>query len=526
MQIHTRKGALCLLPVVSALLVTFSFPPFDRGILAWLGLSPLLFALRQRGSLAAASLAFLFGCFFGIGAFYWAISINLIHPFKFLIVLIAFSLYFLAFGVLYRLISVGTGSWIIVGAPALWVALEYIRSNLFFLSFPWNLLGHSQYHCLPAIQIADITGVYGISFLIVMVNQVLSQIPDLLITRRLAPTLTAGQAGGINWTAHLSTLALVLALTFSYGWYKMVAPQGGEHLRVALVQANVLTRDNMPSADQVEHLRAYERLTKEAAKSKPDLIVWPASSLPAPVGSSLLVHYIVGRLADETGAYLLVGSAGHEKSKPRKEGDLPYSNSEFLISPHGYIKKQYNKIRLLPFNERLPLKGKINWPQWITTLQESFIPGKAYTLFQVSGARFGAPICWENLFPDLFRRFVREGAQFMVSVTNEGFFGRTSAPYQTLAINVFRAVENRVAIVRAATTGVSGFINANGEIVERVRGSGGEDLFVSGVLVWDVPLSNNKTFYTVYGDIFAYTVIGTAALSLLISVCAQHWPRS
>ena len=130
------------------------------------------------------------------------------------------------------------------------------------------------------------------------------------------------------------------------------------------------------------------------------------------------------------------------------------------------------------------------------------------------------------MFPDLFRHFVMDGAQFMVSVTNEGFFGRTSAPYQTLAINVFRAVENRVAIVRAATTGVSGFINANGEIVERVRGRSGEDLFVSGVLVWDVPLSNTKTFYTVYGDIFAYTVIGIAALILLISVCAQHWPRS
>jgi len=515
-----------LLPVASALLVTVSFPPFDRGILVWLGLSPLLFALRQRGPFVAAGLAFLFGCFFGIGAFYWGLSIPLINPVKFLIVLLTFSLYFLAFGFLYRRISAGLGSWIMVGAPALWVALEYIRSNLFFLSFPWNLLGHSQYQYLPVIQIADITGVYGISFLIVMVNQVLSQVPDLLLTRRLAPTLTAGHAGGINWAAHLLTLAVVLALTFSYGWHRLVAPQGGAHLRVALVQANVLTRDNMPSAEQLEHLRAYERLTKEATGSKPDLIVWPASSLPAPVGSSLLVHYLVGRLADETGTYLLVGSAGHEKSKPRKEGDPPYSNSEFLISPHGRIQEQYDKIRLLPFNEDLPLKGKVNWPRWVTTLQKSFIPGQAYTLFQVSGARFGAPICWENMFPDLFRRFVRDGAQFMVSVTNEGFFGRTSAPYQTLAINVFRAVENRVAIVRAATTGVSGFINANGEIVERVRGSSGEDLFVSGVLVWDVPLSNNKTFYTVYGDIFAYTVIGTAALILLISVCAQQGPRS
>jgi len=127
------------------------------------------------------------------------------------------------------------------------------------------------------------------------------------------------------------------------------------------------------------------------------------------------------------------------------------------------------------------------------------------------------------MFSNFFRRFVREGAHFMVSVTNEGFLGRTSAPYQSLAMNVFRAVENKVAIVRAATTGVSAFINPDGEIVERVRDSNGNDLFVSGVLVGDVPLSNIKTLYTVYGEVFAYAVIGVAAFIILVSLCAKSW---
>lgn len=125
------------------------------------------------------------------------------------------------------------------------------------------------------------------------------------------------------------------------------------------------------------------------------------------------------------------------------------------------------------------------------------------------------------MFPDLFGRFVKDGAQFMVSVTNEGFFGKTSAPYQSLAINVFRAVENRIAVVRSATTGISAFINPNGEIVERVEDIAGRDIFVSGFRVRDIPLSNKKTFYTVYGDIFTYVVIGITVLMILASFFKQ-----
>jgi apolipoprotein N-acyltransferase len=522
----TRRGILFFLPIVSALLVTVAFPPFELGIVAWFGLAPLLFALRQRGSFEAAGLAFLFACLFGIGAFSWVHSIATINLVSFLVVLLAFSLYFVVFGLAYRLISRGIGSWIIIGAPALWVALEYARSNLFFLSFPWNLLGHSQYRYLPVIQIADITGVYGISFLIVMVNQFLSQLPDLVAIRKEVPTGSNGRNRNINWASQLLTLALALVLTFSYGSHSMALQDSDKHLRVALVQANVLTRDNMSLAEQAEHLRAYKRLTMEAADKEPELIAWPASSLPAPISSSRLVRLTIRRLASETGAYLLVGGAGYEKVRPEKEGHLPYSNSEFLISPSGHLEGQYNKIMLLPFNEYLPLKGKFPWPGWITTLRESFIPGKEHTLFQVSGVSFGAPICWENMFPDLFRRFVIDGAQFMVSVTNEAFFGSTSAPYQSLAINVFRAVENRVAIARVSTTGISAFINPNGELAGRVRGGNGEDLFVSGFLVRDVPISNKRTIYTVYGDIFAYVAIFGVALIMLVSFFAQRRTRS
>ena len=513
-----RKGALFALTAASALMVSASFPSVDIGIFAWFGLSPLLFVLRQRGSLAASIFGFLFGCLFGIGTFYWTRNVIGINLSAFLLFLLVFSLYFSAFGLLYRLISRRSGFWIIMGAPALWVALEYVRSNLFFLSWPWNLLGHSQHQYLPVIQIADITGVYGISFLIVMVNQLLSQVPEFFpLKKKTTIGNTVLRTYDRNWIIQFSTVILLLMASFSYGWYNSGAMNSDKHLRVALVQANVITQDKMPFADQTKHLQIYERLTKAAALGKPDLIIWPDSSLPASIHSRL-VRFTIMQLAQDTGAYILVGGAGHEKTTPKKEGYKPYSNSEFLITPSGHTAGQYNKMRLLPFNEYLPLQRIIKWPQWITTLNESFIPGEKYTLFEVSGAKFSTPICWENLFPDLYRQFVKGGAQFMVSVTNEGFLESSTAHYQTLAMNIFRAVENRVVIARVSPNGVSGFINPDGKVVDTIKDSNGKKLFISGVLVKDMPLSDKKTFYTIYGDIFAYATIGVAALTILGSL--------
>ena len=174
-------------------------------------------------------------------------------------------------------------------------------------------------------------------------------------------------------------------------------------------------------------------------------------------------------------------------------------------------------MHLLPFNEYLPLQGYFTWPSWITVLQKSFEPGKDYTLFEVGGARFGAPICWENVFAEHFRLFVKAGAHFMVSTTNEGFFGTSTAPYQTLMMNVFRAVENRVPVVRVSTTGISAFISRTGEIQDLVRDAEGHTLFVSGYLVRDIPLATERTWYTLYGDVFAYLLLGLCAMSLVSS---------
>jgi len=399
----------------------------------------------------------------------------------------------------------------LIGAPALWVALEYVRGNLFFLAFPLNLLGHSQHNYLPMIQIADTTGVYGISFILVMVNQFLSHVPDFFRIRKEAPDK--------RLVIQLLSVLVVVTFTFSYGWYRLNIPDSSRRMRVALVQANLVVPENiMPFPQQRSHMTRYMELTRDAARYRPNLVLWPASSLPG----SLAAFYIkspILQLSREINAYILVGGSGQAKDMPKKDAIPRYANSEFLISPEGMIDGQYNKMLLTPFNDYVPLKGIVRWPDWITSAKQNFTPGTEFTIFHVTGTHFGTLICWENFFPDQFRRFVAKGAQFMVTVTNEAFLGNNSAAgsYQTLAMNVFRAVENRVTVARAAATGVSCFISSRGEIVDRVKDGNGKDLSVSGILVRDIPLSDKKTFYTVYGDVFAYVVIGITIVMILIS---------
>lgn len=522
-----EKGSpllLCSLPVVSAFLISACFAPHDLCFLAWVGLAPLFYGLRQRGILVAGGFASLFGFLFCIGAFSWVNALIRINLADFFLMVVIFGLYFFFFGIAYGMAARNIGSWMVLCAPALWVTMEYIRSNLGFIAWPWNLLGHSQYRCLPIIQIADITGVYGVSFLIVMTNQLLSQTPEFVDGLKRSEYFSRVGSYRQQWILRqLMPLVLALGFSMTYGWFKLTEPENDHRIRVALVQPNLIAGDGMRLAEQAEHMRVYSQLSSDAARQKPDLIVWPSSSLPAPLNFSRLVRYHVMNLARATGSYLLVGGAGHDKVTPKQDGYQPYSNSEFLISPKGQVEGQYNKMRLLPFNEYLPIQRWIKWPKWITSLQSSFLPGETHTLFQLPGVRFGTPICWENLFPDLFSRFVKDGANFMVSASNDGFMGDTPGPHQTMAMTVFRAVENKVAVVRTTTTGVSGFIGPCGDIVETVRNSEGKEVFVSGFLVRDIPLSGSKTFYTDHGDLFALIILCMSIVTIIGCLASERW---
>ena len=499
-----------LLAIASGLLAALSLPSFSLAWLAWVCLAPLLYALRQRGVREAALAGALFGMTFGVSSFFWVMVIPTLHALHFAMMVLVFSAFYLAFGALYALAARRVGAAIVLVAPALWVAAEYARGNAFFLAYPWNFLAHSQHENLAVIQVADFAGAYGVSFLLAMAGQLASEVPDVL----------AGRA--VRWRTQALVAGVLLGASLLYGARELALdPPPGPRLRVALVQANVMAYNKMSVPEQMRHLAAYERLTRLAVAEKPELVVWPSSSLPGPI-SFWMIRLFVSDVAQRAGAPILVGGAGGDKFAPARDGRLPYSNSEFLLTSAGAVQAQYDKIRLTPFNEEVPLQGVVAWPQWITGVQKGFVPGDRYTLFAVGPARFGSPICWENAFPDHFRRFVDEGANFMVSVTNEGVFGDTAGPRQTVAMNVFRAVENRVAVARAATTGVSAFIDAQGRIVSRIADPHGKDLFVPGFRVWDVPLAPGKTFYTRYGDVFAISAAAAALLAMLLAPAGRR----
>lgn len=490
------------LSFLSAVLLILSFPRFDMEFLPWIGLIPLLHAVKAQSLRKAFGLSYLTGVIFFMGIFYW---INVVSSYKFMdymITCIYCGLYVGLFGLTLNFISkFGRLSSILI-APSLWVAMEYLRSNAGLLKLPWALLGYSQYLNLPLIQISSFTGVYGISFLIVMVNVILYEI----IQRRKKAIPLA--------LIMLSTMGLV----YIYGLSVLSNKMDAEKINITVIQGNIPQDIKWGPEFLKQNLEKHAILSKEASyATDTSLIVWPEGAVPGPLTKNLFLMERLSNLAKETHKYLLIGTSQSPKFGSREYRESKKLNSAFLISPEGRIKGIYNKIYLLPFAEYLPYRDVFPWPARFFANASDFIPGDKYAIMDLNGTKFGVLICWENIFPELFRQFVKNGANFMVNITNEAWFGETAAPYEFVSMSVLRAVENRVSVVRSANTGISCFIDPYGRITGRVR-DGEKDIFVGGYLTSGVTLSQAKTFYTLYGDIFIYLNIMAAIFVLCLAI--------
>jgi apolipoprotein N-acyltransferase len=462
------------------------------------------------------------GFIFYVGILWWVQRIDGINPFNFIIgILGGLWCYFGLFGLLAYYFQTKIPKWNALTFPATWVLLEYLRSHMGFLSFPWGILGYSQYTVLPVARISAFTGVYGVSFLIVMVNTVLAEIihPYLFSSK---PRIFREIPSWSNQKTSLGILAVVLILFFSsflYGVSSQTEKPNPANLKIALVQGNVYSSQYNESGYRKAVFKKYHRLTIGAADSRPDLIAWPSSSVPGKIPYNRLLVRMLSRLTQETGAFLLVGSSGYDKFNAEQRKAKRIGNSAFLLAPQGKIVGRYDKIRLLPFDEYLPLRGYVKWPSWIVSsdMTDSHA-GKELTIFSMNRLRFGVTICWESLFPDLFRKMAGQGVDFMVNMTNEGFTDIPASHYQMWAMNVFRAVENNVSIVRTASTGVSGIIEPSGRIAARVQDRNSNDVNVEGYVVGELPLVSERTIYSRYGDWFINSllviVIGFVSLAL------------
>jgi apolipoprotein N-acyltransferase len=358
------------------------------------------------------------------------------------------------------------------------------------------------------IQIASLTGTYGLSFLIVLVNAALA---TLFIGRLKSPLPYRGSL--------LIITASFIIFTLLHGYWSISQPIAGNGMKLSAVQGNIEQARKWDPRYAKEIMQTYSELTLKASEDRPVLIIWPETATPGSISLDQHLDAEVKEAARRAKASLLLGSTQHQKFEGREAMEVRYFNSAYLIDPDPQIieNQRYDKIRLFPFGEYLPHRDIIPWSIINVYDSGNYKPGKEFTIFQIPPFRFGVTICWENVFPDLFRQFVKRGAQFMVNITNEARFGKTAAPYQLASISVFRAVENRVFVVRCANTGISCIIDPYGRMIDRIKDAKGQDIFIQGVLTgWIIPL-DSRTIYSRYGDWFIWMAIAGSVLFLLIA---------
>jgi len=491
-----RPLARRLLLVASGAALSLAYPRPEWPWLAWVSLVPLFFfslVVRPRQ-------AFLDGALFGLAFFtlllrwldYTFQTFSAIPwPLTFIVVLLL-SAYLACFigGVawagsrLHRAFGSGLA---LVMLPFLWVTAELGRTYV-LSGFPWGLLGYSQYRQLALIQIAAWTGVYGVSWLCALVNAA------------IAAVLRHGARGLVLGAAPAGLIVLAVGVLGA----RQLDEPSGRSLTVALVQASIDQATKWEPSVQSETLALYARLTEDAASRKPAIVIWPETALPLVLRHEPDVVELLRSLSREHDVPLVVGSIdalGRDRS-------VRLYNSTFLVTQQGIIDK-YDKIHLVPFGEYVPLKWALGFvTRWAAFISE-LDAGSRASVFRFADTPFGTVICYEGIFPGLFRQFVANGATWMVNVTNDAWFGSTNGPLQHLAMLPFRAVENRVGIARSANTGISTLIEPNGRIGPSLA------LFERGVLLGRVSLRGETTWYTRFGDLFAY---GSAGLSLIFGV--------
>jgi apolipoprotein N-acyltransferase len=391
----------------------------------------------------------------------------------------------------------------VVAAPVVWVSMEWLRT-LFPLASPWAQLGYSQHAVLPVLQVADLGGIYLVSALLAFFNAAVAEI--------------AGDGVGRHRALAAAAMAAVVA-TLIYGMVRLAMIDGRAadgQVTVGLIQGNIAQDQKWDRDLRDEILERYLRLSRDAAAHGAELVVWPEAAAPFVLGLDPVRTRRVVDLANETGTHLLVGAPGLEGAPGGRA--VQYNRAWHVAAGRGLV-ASYDKIHLVPFGEYVPFGALLGWVDKVVETIADFGRGAGPVVFtgpQVAGAdgprpvRFGALICYEGIFPGLTRRFAALGADVLVNISNDAWYGRTSAPYQHMAMAAVRAVENRVPLVRATNTGISAVVDPAG----RVRAE--TSLFEEAVVVEKVPLVRGWSLYRAVGDVFVWIcLLATSALVAL-----------
>jgi len=473
---------------LSALLFSLAFPPSPLGFVAYFSLVPLLLALENKSPYFAFRTGYLFGLISNSLLLFW-VGWATIGGAVAAILLLCFYPAILCW--FYALVQRRWKEGALFFFPFLWVAMEYVRS-LTEISFPWLNLSYTQTYYLKLIQYASLWGNYAVSFWILWLN--------LMVYLFIRHKKRRGLATGL--------FAILIILPYIYGSWVMSEKSvrmdpywKGEEIKIALLQGNMEPEIKWDDRFLDYNIRTYIDMSKKAAQEQVDLILWPETAAPCYLAAESLYLARVQETCDELNIPLLVGTNDYQVTP---QGRLRYYNSAFLFTPHGGYPQVYNKIHLVPFSEKMPYDQILNLSDKIQLGQSDFSNGEELTIFEIPKGRFATLICFESVYPALVRDFVNQGAEFLVNITNDGWFGKTHGPFQHAQIAVFRAIENRIAIARCANTGVSMFIDPYGQVKKPTR------IFVRDIVIDKIPLkqkvnisADNRTFYAKYGDWFA-----------------------
>lgn len=514
--------------ILSGLLYAAAFPPFDQAWLCWIALTPLAAAVWfapnewRRPWLRNLLLGYLAGFVFFTIVFSWLGSLSILYDNVFLRGLSALLSIYLAFYLAVWAWLVGllrprnfTASWrnllLALIAASAWCALEWIRGWLFG-GFGWNGLGVALHGQWLVIQIAEFTGVVGLSFVIAFANIIAVVTPMRLYfearQHRMRP----------HWDLNL-TMLMVMAL-LAIGWRAAKNASPSRPLRVAAVQGGIPQRQKQDRQFAAEIFERYSRLSDMALQMnpRPELLIWPESATPGPAFGDEETFRFISEFAARADVDLLLGT---DEVEPERA-----YNSAVLIAKGGQDAQTYRKMHLVPFGEYIPLRH--SFPPFAAIagrwVPGDFNRGEDYTVFRLtnSDVRVAPLICFEDTIGELVRQFVVRDADLLVNVTNDGWFDRSAGSRQHLANAIFRCVETRRPMVRAANTGVTCFVNESGRIIQILQDDTGST-FGEGVLTGKIDIAQDRqlTFYTRHGELFAQ-VCTVVALLGMAGACASR----
>ena len=499
------------LALASGVLLALSFPKFGHPAFGWVALTPLLVAAWDAGRQHRLRRAFLLGWIAGLayfaGALYWLVRVMTTYggigtPVAILVVILLIAYLSLFPAIAAWVVALGCralGARALLIAPAAWVTGELGRTYI-WSGFPWVLLGYSQLHVLPIAQSASLFGVYGLSMLLA------------LVSGAVAYALVAGRR---RFVPVGMAIALVAGLA-GWGTFRIrdgALTRAGTPVRVAVVQGSISQDEKWDPALRNAIMERYISLSRAALAANATFVIWPESALPFYFDLDPAGAFAIRRLAYQSKATFLVGSDQIEpvrlvaRQPPPERRERIY-NAAFLIGPDGRTAGLYRKMHLVPFGEYVPLKRLLFFVGPLVEAVSDFSPGDTPALLPVGGHLASTAICYEVVYPHLIADFVDGGSELLTTITNDAWFGRSSAAPQHFDQAAMRAIEQGRYLARAANTGISGFVDPYGRVLAETP------LFEPDVRIEELRFLQGRTVYGRIGDSFAYA--GLVVTMLLI----------